>query len=308
MRSLIRLFIFLFLIALLVSWFFLPENITVSNTLNLAAPPARAFTFLENENEWKKWWPQRSDTLPPFEYNDRQYKLGRHSDNIAEILISKDDQQFAGNLMITGSSTDTAIAQWTTPVYSGKNIFKRLRYYLVARSLKEDMQDVLTSYAAFLSKPENIYGMQILRERVKDTVLVATRAIYDHYPTTTEVYAMVQKLKTYIAAQNASETNAPMLHVVKSEGKYQTMVGIPTDRALANSGDIELKRMVPGYILHGTVTGGVEAVQKGFQNMEFYRYDKRLASPAIPFSLLVTDRTKEPDSNKWVTGLYYPVF
>jgi len=35
--------------------------------------------------------------------------------------------------------------------------------------------------------------------------------------------------------------------------------------------------------------------------------DYQRAIIAIPFQMLITDRTKETDSTKWITRLYYPV-
>jgi hypothetical protein len=35
--------------------------------------------------------------------------------------------------------------------------------------------------------------------------------------------------------------------------------------------------------------------------------DHQRVAPAIPFQSLVTDRTKQPDTSKWVTRLYWPI-
>ena len=38
-----------------------------------------------------------------------------------------------------------------------------------------------------------------------------------------------------------------------------------------------------------------------------YFLDSKRASPAIPYELMVTDRSAETDTAKWVTRLYYPI-
>ena len=64
-----------------------------------------------------------------------------------------------------------------------------------------------------------------------------------------------------------------------------------------------------GKILESdSIKGGKTVVDQSFKIFEQYFEDYKHTSPAIPFQLLVTDRLKEPDSLKWVTRFYYPIF
>jgi hypothetical protein len=65
--------------------------------------------------------------------------------------------------------------------------------------------------------------------------------------------------------------------------------------------------MVPGTILVAEVKGGTATVEEGFRQLEFYIDEHELSSPGRPFQSLITDRSIEKDSTKWVTKLYYPV-
>jgi len=65
--------------------------------------------------------------------------------------------------------------------------------------------------------------------------------------------------------------------------------------------------MKGGNILTGEVTGGQEQIEQAQKQMELYISDYQRSIIAIPFQMLITDRTKEPDSTKWVTRIYYPV-
>jgi hypothetical protein len=62
-----------------------------------------------------------------------------------------------------------------------------------------------------------------------------------------------------------------------------------------------------GNILITEVKGGPASIKKAFNEMETYITDYRRTAPAIPFQSLITDRSKEPDTSKWVTKIYYPV-
>jgi len=100
-----------------------------------------------------------------------------------------------------------------------------------------------------------------------------------------------------------------MLNIKKTDSAtYTAQVGLPVDRALPQKGDISLKWMMKGgNILAGEVTGGQEQIEEAQKQMELYIGDYQRSIIAIPFQMLITDRTKEPDSSKWITMIYYPV-
>jgi hypothetical protein len=99
-----------------------------------------------------------------------------------------------------------------------------------------------------------------------------------------------------------------MLNVAKIDGKrFRIMVAIPVNKALQDNDPFAFKRMVPGNILVTTVKGGRYTIEKAFAEMELYIKDNELTPPAIPFESMVTDRSKEPDTSKWVTRIYYPI-
>jgi hypothetical protein len=65
--------------------------------------------------------------------------------------------------------------------------------------------------------------------------------------------------------------------------------------------------MKGGNILSGEVIGGPQEIDAATKQFELYIHDYQRTIIAIPFQMLITDRTKEPDSTKWITRIYYPV-
>lgn len=170
------------------------------------------------------------------------------------------------------------------------------------------MAGIFNSLQSFLGKNENIYGFAINRTTVTDTLLMTTKVNLIHYPSTTEVYNLITRLKQYIFRQGAKETNYPMLHILKTDSnRYQTMVAIPVDTVIENNENFVFKRMVPGNILVAEVKGGSHKIENAFAEMETYVKDHALTPPAIPFELLITNRMNEPDTVKWITRIYYPI-
>ena len=90
--------------------------------------------------------------------------------------------------------------------------------------------------------------------------------------------------------------------------RYETMVAVPTESDVPTTEKFKIKKMVLGNILVSQVTGGEDRVKEGEKQLANYVEDYQKISPAIPFQSLVTERISEPDSTKWITRLYYPIF
>lgn len=310
MKKFLLFLLILVLGAVATSLWLIPSKVDIAASARLNAPLDRAAVFMSQQEKWKKWWP--GDTASNrFVLNNKQYVVVGNEAYTTQIEINTGDSTALTSKVVAASEgLDASNFEWTLSKTLSSNPFVKLKQYFTERTmLQSDINSLFQSFKAFTEKQENLYGMKIEKTRVVDTVLVATRSTLDHYPTTEEIYSMVDKLRAYVKAENATETNFPMLNVSTPDNKtFNVMVGIPTSRLLEGKGDIELKRMVLGNILYGEVKGNSAIVQEAFENMENYKYDYKLTSPAIPFALLVTDRSKEPDSNKWITRIYSPIF
>ena len=274
------------------------------------APAARTISFLANQNEWNKWWPVKTNSqASSLVYNGNNYSVVGSAVNTVETTIQEKDSLLTSRILVVPQTIDSSALEWSVQVNNGTNPFKKIQHYFTAGNLKADMTSILNSLKNFVEKQDNIYGIKIEKAKVTDTVLVATRGHFTHYPSTPEIYGMIEKLKEYIKSENASETNPPMLNVLQTDSSvYNVMVAIPTNRLLKGKRDIELKRMVLGNIIWAEVKGGSYAAEAAIKQLENYKIDYRLTSPAIPFASLVTDRMKEPDTTKWITRVYYPIF
>ena len=172
------------------------------------------------------------------------------------------------------------------------------------------MQAILNSMKVFLEKTENIYGFVVLDTKVMDSVLVTTRRSFNQKPSIQDIDSMIRSLKKYIAQNNAIEKNSPMLNVVKTDSShYKVMTAIPVDRELPNTNEFVSKFLLKGgNVLEAEIHGGPATIENSLKEFENYRADYKYDSPAIPYQLLVTERIKEPDTTKWITKLYYPVY
>ncbi len=171
------------------------------------------------------------------------------------------------------------------------------------------MGAILNKIQTFYSAPENVYGFEIKKEFVADSILIQTSGTSKGYPNNQFIYHLIDNLKNYVTLNKATITGYPMLNVRLTDSiTYEIKVALPVSKVLPNSGSILQKRMLGrGNILVTEVKGGTTVGKRAFDAIQKYAEDYQKVAPAIPFYSLITDRIAVPDSSKWITKIYYPV-
>ena len=287
-------------------YLFIPRKIKIEVTVPLNAALPGVFRTLINDSNWNKWWPGET----PFAYNKQTYSIKRRLFNVFDIDIYSDKDTINSQMELVLINENTMTILWNAEQISSNDPFKRFIRHRHAKQTEKNMNAILQSLKTFLQKKENIYGVDIKEALVKDSALISTRRQFDHYPNAQEIDSMIQSLKKYISQNNAVEKNSPMLNVFElGNSRYEAMTAIPVDKALPKTNEFAPKFLLKGgNILEAEIQGGTYTIEKGLKELENYRADYKFNTPAIPYQLLVTDRTKEPDTTKWITRLYYPVF
>lgn len=273
-----------------------------------------AFRLLSNHHVWKEIFNASKETRSnddrnnAFVYDHHTYSVGRPVLNTMEILIIKEGKNRQSLLRVIPLNQDSSIIQWKTEVTSGPDPLQRIKNYRESNKLEKELNTLLSNMKAILEDPINAYGFQIKRSRVVDTILISRKITLGHPPTTTDVYEVVNTLKDYVHRYNAIQTNPPMLNVKGSGNDYQMMAALPINRQIPEESDFKIKLMIPGNILVTEVKGGTAMTAEALHALEMYMADKSLSSPAIPFESLITDRSQQPDTSKWITKVFYPIY
>jgi hypothetical protein len=285
---------------------FIPSKIKVSSVNVVLANDLAAHRILMNEANWAKWWPNEK----VFQLDQTRFTLTQKMLSGFELEISGKDKPVVSRLMIIPMVSDSITLSWTCDIQSGNNPLKRISAYNTASEIKKDLDQLLQSLGIFLSDQKNIYGYEIKEVKVTDSVLISARKTFDHYPDEFETEEMIQKLRSYIKKNNAKEMNYPMLNVREVDSlHFEAMTAIATDIKLPDNNEFAAKMLLKGgNLLEASITGGHATIRKGFIEYENAMREYSWTSPAIPYQLIITDRTKERDTTKWVTKLCYPVF
>jgi len=308
MKKVVLAFAVVAVIVIALVYIFLPKNFVVSSIKSIPYKPAVVLRSLHENANWQHWFPARNEANT-FSFNDYAFKLGKKTYAAMDVTIERNNKIYNSSIHVLPYNADSSLVQWQVPFEEITNPFKRIEAYRAAKELKLDMDTLLGSFKTFTQSTKNIYGFNIQRTTLTDTALVSIKTVLKQYPSIELIYSLIDRLKNYVKEQHAAEHNYPMLNVTQlQDGSYEVMVGIPTNVPLAGTDLIKPKRMMmlKDKTLVTDVTGDNSIIQKALSATGSYMSDNALSSPVIPFQQLITDRSKEQDSTKWITKIFTP--
>lgn len=291
-------------------YIFIPNVVSLKSNINIKVTQQGLYRMLLDNASVKKWWPENKDiTEGKFQLNGYDYKIYANNISLAPVTITNTETDLKTSLYIISLQTDSVQLAWGGAMVTSYNPVKRFLAWQKAKKINSDMNSILQKMQSFYSNSENIYGIKVEKALVTDSVLISTGSDSKGYPDTKFIYTLINKLRAHAAANNVKEAGFPMLNIdTKDSITFNVRVALPVDKALPDSGDILQKRMLGnGNILVSQVKGGVAVTTEAFEQIIKYSLDYQRVAPAIPFFSLITDRSKEPDSSKWITKVYCPV-
>ncbi|MDE3234611.1 MAG: GyrI-like domain-containing protein [Bacteroidota bacterium] len=288
----------------------IPSTLTVSSVRYVKAYQntiIKLITDQQKMNEWFQSFAAKHDSS--YEYQGFDYHVSTILSSVTEIKISSGQLNADSKLLSLSIYLDSSAIQWSTVIHTSYNPFTRIQQYTTAEKLKQSMTGVIDRLKLYIENTTNMYGIAVKEIQLKDSILVTSKIKTAGYPGVTAIYKEVERLQQYAAQQGASTTNAPMLYVKKLDAtNYEAMIGLPINKLVTETAEIRIKRMpYGGNMFVADIAGGPATIQKGFESLTTFLFDSKRVSPAIPFELMITDRSKETDTTKWLTRLYYPI-
>lgn len=287
------------------TWYFIPGTLTVAAAVKINCNSQAAFRTISEDPNWSSWGSSSGNLSA----DSNTYRITKRMTNGFDIGIKTGQQQYNSNMLIIPVKKDSSIINWQLNIPASSNPLQRISDYRAAAALKKKMEHIARDIQNYLSIFENVYGFRLQESTVTDTFFISTKAVSPVYPGTDYIYAMITKLKNFCTTQGCTVTGSPMLNITKIDSaQYQVRTALPVNRAMQGRNDISTGKMVRGKFIVTDVTGGPSIADATLDRVNRYFRDYGRMSMAIPFYSLVTDRQQEPDSNKWVTRIYAPVY
>lgn len=312
-----KLIIVLLLLAVFFSigaFILIPKQLTVSEATLMKANENAVFRYLSSEEKWIKWWPKENvkslNQEKGINLNGLTYHLATIVYNAVNIKINYENSVYNGEISLISLSSDSIAVQSKIELVTSNNPFKRFLQYEEAKKIKNSLATILAHLKSYCEDKDKVYAFNIRKTTLKDTALIAIKTVVPNYPSTQDIYKLVENLEKYLRAHNARQVGAPMLNIREEDSAhYELMVAIPTDKRLDGDGNISSKRLIiyKDKVLTAEVQGGPEIIKKAYNELTTFMSDYNLATPVISWESLITDRSKEKDSTKWVTKIFVPI-
>jgi hypothetical protein len=305
-------FLFLFVVFIVLVFVFIPSKIIITESRSVGTTDGGFDSCLHNLERWKQWWPGNFDSRhsdSSFFYNGYTFTLSAVYSDGGIIRTQSNMLSLETRIQILPKDRDSITVTWGILLPTSNNPFTRFSRYLDAGKLKESIAVIFDSLCNYATNTTNIYGFLIERTTFTEVMLVATRLKTTAYPGTEILYNTVAKIRQYAISQGATEKYYPMVHTMQVDSStWETMIAISVDKNIPVNGEFFIKQMLPmkDRFLVTDVMGGRTNIEKAHNAIEKYMRDHSLSAPAIPFEILITDRSKETDSSKWRTRVFYP--
>ncbi|TMI90723.1 MAG: GyrI-like domain-containing protein [Bacteroidetes bacterium] len=294
-------------------YIFIPQKLKISSAIKYEVNGEGLFRFLLADSNWGKWWPGKisttQDSKKIFSYSEYDYSIKEVLYHSLELTLSKNQNAYKSLLKIISFEKDSTVIEIGSELTSGSDPINRIQNYFSAKKLKSSFDDLLSALKDHTKNIHDLYGYDIKNEKVQMQFLLSTSKVFSHYPTTEDIYSLVNIIRDYIKTTDGKEEFSPMLNIESKDSiNYYVRVGVPVNKNLPGKENISLKQMVKnGNILVAEVKGDQKTINEAIKQIEQYIIDYQRSNIAIPFQSLITDRSKEPDSTKWITKIYYPV-
>jgi hypothetical protein len=293
---------------LLAAILLLPAEQTQSKSFVVPMPVSATSRILSDLKHWEPWWPGSRVNDTTFKTGDRTFTAGTVMLNGFDAVSKTGDAEILLKLTdVPLSRLETKFTLSSTYRFSA-NRFSRIIQYLDYLGWKKEFSAFSGYVQDFFADTRKVYGFDIRKSKVPNSPHIALVQEYPEHPSWSEVYGLISEIREYVATQQATVVNDPIMNIVVDEGRFKLMVALATNRVLPSSGRFMLKEMVLGNIMVAEVKGGSDKVRACQEQIRNYVQDHGKASPAIPFLRLVTDRSKVADSTQWITTVNYPVF
>ncbi len=314
-KSVIVLFSFLLLVST-IFYLLIPSPLLIAKGQPIKCSSVAISRILMREDWFQSWWGElcvkenngsQKDSI--YNYRGTTFIVQRKTFSYLNIGVIFNKIRYQSTLIEIPITKDSTLLQWSIVLPNSWNPIQRIENFTKSKEIGLIMSDVLLKVKATFENSEKVYGHTIKEFKLQNGFFLSTKKEWRQKPSVSDIYNLIGKLKVYALQNKAMIVDSPMLHIGKGDqNSFQVMVGIPINKEIPEGNDIFMKRMpTQGNMLEVTLKGGDSTISKGFESIQIYMNDIQRGSPAIPFQVLITNRSHIKDSNQWITKLHFPV-
>jgi hypothetical protein len=290
-------------------YIFIPAQLNIVQITPINCTVNGAYRVLTTDAKWQRWWPGVQSNSNTFHYNNGSFSITQKLRNTLEIYIQQNELLTISTLHLFPIAGDSINLKWECTTSTGFNPIKRIQHYRQAMALKDNMDSLLNHFKTYVEKKDNIYDITFRELTFKDSYLISIKSFQKDYPSVATIYSQFNALKQYSMAHHARQTGKPLMNLTPlSPTGYQLMTALPVDRELPASKQFFNQRIPLNRFWLIRTNGGNASVDYAIHQFQLYVQDYQRSVMALPFQQLITDRSAETDTSRWVTDIYFPLF
>lgn len=325
------------IVLLVIIAFFLPRHSVVERSLTINAPAEVIFAQVNDFKNWEKWspWHHKDPDMKifydgPTAGKGASYRWESDHDQVgngmqkiiasvpndsvvSEMFFMESKDPAYGIFKLAESDSGTRVT-WMMRHDTGMNPIARWFSLMmegwVGGEFEQGLQN-LKQIAESQPKDEAQGGQEAKIETTttKDQVVATIIDSSSFAELTPKMGALLGEIQSELKKSGAEQV-APVFAIYHSfsHGKVVFEAGIPVNKTFKPSAKSRVKawEMKGGNAVVGHHYGPYNT-EKLHYTMDDWMKAKNLTIIGAPWEVYITDPTKEPDTTKWYTQVYYPV-
>jgi len=331
----IKILVTILLVAILgaLTWaIFLPSDINISKSIEIEAPVNKVFKQVNNFRNWGNWAPyQDSSYNARFEGNNTGvgakmlWSDEKEGESINTIIVSEKNKKIVTELAFNEDKKAMSIflfkeqggiteITWQMNLKDLSYPFGRFVGYMIQKGAEYNFTLGLTSLKKFVESNKDVpdyNGYQI-----HDDIIVAKSFIgKDAKSTMTDFHKTIgdnfKEIINLMGSNNIAPTGYPVIvwNNYKPEGisEFTCLMEINSKSEVKNI-NYNMHRSFPERrVVWLEYRGSYEKSSIAWETLDSYITNQELQMNGSPYEEYVTDPSTEPDTNKWITNIYFPV-
>lgn len=316
-------------LTILVLFYILPNVTLIEQSLEIKATPDKVFEMINRPDKWVEWyvplqdksgarirysgpeqgegaslkWVTGNPKAPGGSMNIRSSKNNR---NVSAVVNLTEKHSAIMTFRIKPVRKDASLLTITSRLQFPQDSLLHYFRMMFDRSEELAVIDYLENIdQAVIEKAEGI-SVHLQKMESFPYIGILDSCKWENVPL--HMKNTYNELLIYIAKSGLIKKGYPVAiyhHLSEKQVVYE--LGIPINDSTSSTGRIQYKVMPAGnnvvadyYGSYDTLEDGHNAIQRWMQ-----RYGRRLSG--YPWEMYVTDPAAEPDPNKWLTRIFYPV-
>ena len=307
---------------------FAPSRMKLEESILIKAKPQVIFDELNDLKKWPDWsaWSQKDKDIK-WSFSDPSYGQGAsmswESSMVGSgkqaIEVSDPNRHVITKLNFSGWQGDNYESFFIEEVPEGSKVTRSLegaefQFFLrgfgilMHKMVKKDYQQGLENLKSICESKSKDVEMKIELKTIKAISGLAIMDTATSKQIGENIGADFNEIADYLKQLKGRQVGAPF--AVYYQYKNDTMIfqaGIPTEKNLKESSRVKAIKLNGGKAVVGYYQGSFEKIGRAHESINKWIYENKLVMNGPPREVYLTNPAEEPDQEKWITEIYYPV-